>query len=697
MKSIKVQIGLAMTLVAVAVLILINGAQYYLLSTSYDDTVKNNLTTSNALVAQNVESFISKAYAISEELTENSDVKTMQTIRQEAVLKNSIARNPYFELYFVQGNDGFQTGRSSGKLGDRSGRWWFKKIMSDGNPFVTKSYFGVSSKSTVTSIILPIKDQGKQVGVFGADLSLASLQKLTEQYSNEKEGKYTVIIDGEGVIIAHPNTSYVEELYNYKAMTKTVKELDQSGKPILDESGNIKTKEEPIEVSVGYKAVLESVLKGESSVSKFKDKEGVVYAAYSPIKLPGVSDNWSVLTIQKEKEAKAFVMNSTISTGMATLVIAIIIFFVAQLYAGRIAKPIVAMTATMKNLSQLDFRMDLKDPTMAYLERKDEIGMLLQSIKQMRDNVANFIAMTTESAEQVAATSEELTATSEQAASSSEEVARTLEEIARGASEQAKDTEHTAHNIESLGQLLDTDSGYIDHLNEAASKIEDQKEAGFLILSELIKNTKRNEVVTETVFESIMSNNDSAEKIETASAMIESIASQTNLLALNAAIEAARAGEAGRGFAVVADEIRKLAEQSNSFTSDIKAVISELKAKSVEAVEAMNGAKTIVHEQSQSVEMTEEKFKGIAEAIDAIKMIIQKLNGSTAQMTQNKEVIIELVQNLSAISEENAASTEEASASMQEQSATIQEIANSGENLAHIAEELRLMIDKFKI
>lgn len=697
MKSIKVQIGLAMTLVAVAVLILINGAQYFLLTNSYDSTIKNNLSTSNTLVAQNVESFISKAYSISEELSENSDVKSMQTDKQEPILKNSIARNPYFELYFIQGNDGFQTGRSSGKLGDRSGRWWFKKIMTDGNPFVTKSYFGVSSKSTVASIILPIKESGKQVGIFGADLSLASLQSLIEKYSNENEGKYSVIIDGEGVIIAHPDKSLVEELYNYKAMTKTVKELDTNGNPVLDESGNIKTKEEPIKVSPTYKETIEKVMKGESSVTKFNDGMGSIYMAYTPIKLPGVSDSWSVLTIQKEKSAKAFVINSTMSTGIATLVIGVIIFFIAQLYAGRIAKPIVSVTNRMKLLSELDFSIRDNDHSESYMNRKDEIGMLLHSVKQMRDNVATFISMTTESAEQVAATSEELTATAEQAASASEEVARTLEEIARGASEQAKDTENTAHNIEKLGSLLDTDATYIDRLNDAASAIEAQKEAGFAILNELIHNTKRNESVTQSVFESIMSNNDSAEKIQNASTMIESIASQTNLLALNAAIEAARAGEAGRGFAVVADEIRKLAEQSNSFTSDIQSVISELKSKSAEAVNAMNGAKSIVKEQANSVELTEEKFKGIAEAIDAIKMVIQQLNHSTAQMTQNKDMIIELVQNLSAISQENAAGTQEASAAMEEQSATIQEISNSGESLAHIAEELRLMIDKFRI
>ncbi|MDS0525281.1 methyl-accepting chemotaxis protein [Clostridium sp. SHJSY1] len=541
---------------------------------------------------------------------------------------------------------------------DPTKRPWYVEGM-NGNGKITRTDPYLYESMMFTSNVRSITDKnGNFLGVIAVDVQQSNISDMLSKMKIGETG-YSMIIHKTGAIMA-----------DGKNAENNFKKVNEVGIEGLDK-------------------LLDEDLKSFNVLI-----DGKKYIV-SPYKVEGT--DWILASFMSESElmsgAKKIINIVMIST-LTILLLTIILF---NFISGSITKPILAITKKIEEFSNLEFSADEEFDEAQYLNRKDETGDMARSLRIMRDNVAEFIKKTAKATEHVSSSSEELTATSQQAASASNEVAKTIEEIARGASEQAKDTEIAANNVEELSNLLEQDLDYMKELNIASVQIEKEKEEGFLILKELIEKAKKNSDAANNAYQIIMSSNKSAEKIENASIMIQSIADQTNLLALNAAIEAARVGEGGKGFAVVAEEIRKLAEQSNNFTNDIKTIIIELKTKSQNAVDLMQQTKEIVDEQTVSVEATEGKFEGIAEAIDVIKTIINKLNNSAKLMSENKNKILELTQNLSAISEENAAGTEQVSAAMEEQAATISEVANSGENLATIAEELRLLIGKFKV
>lgn len=236
------------------------------------------------------------------------------------------------------------------------------------------------------------------------------------------------------------------------------------------------------------------------------------------------------------------------------------------------------------------------------------------------------------------------------------------------------------------------------HVSNDADKVVALIQDGLAIVNELTDITKESNTATKEIYHMIKETDSSSNKIGQASNVIATIAEQTNLLALNAAIEAARAGEAGKGFAVVAEEIRHLAEQSTSSTKQIDGVVEELSRNASAAVKHMEEIGIIVEKQAKkSVNATEGKFNEISHAIQSSNEGVSHMSRSVGEMNKNKEGIVDVIQSLSALAEENAASTEEAAATTQEQFASIQDIANASENLSMLAQDIQITLDKFKI
>ena len=200
-----------------------------------------------------------------------------------------------------------------------------------------------------------------------------------------------------------------------------------------------------------------------------------------------------------------------------------------------------------------------------------------------------------------------------------DQLSSTSESLSQGATQQAANVEEVASSMEEM-------------VTNIAQNAENAKETEQIAL----RSASDAENGGESVAQTLKAMHEIADKIS----VVEEIARQTNLLALNAAIEAARAGEHGKGFAVVAAEVRKLAERSGVAAAEI----SELSSSSVLVAETAGKMLTklvpdikhtaeLVQEISAASEEQRSNAEGVNTAIHQLDSVIQQIAAASEEMS----------------------------------------------------------------
>jgi methyl-accepting chemotaxis protein len=182
--------------------------------------------------------------------------------------------------------------------------------------------------------------------------------------------------------------------------------------------------------------------------------------------------------------------------------------------------------------------------------------------------------------------------------------------------------------------------------------------------------------------------NERIRSVEDIIAAITNISSQTNLLALNASIEAARAGEAGKGFAVVADEIRKLSEETQTETDRITEIIGELTVEAEKASENMNTSIQYSEKQNNLISETGNRFNDIRSAVKDLLISVDTIANMVNGIYNANVTITDSISNLSATSQEVAASTESCQQISQNNITCLNEMNQMLEEIYAISEKM---------
>lgn len=516
----------------------------------------------------------------------------------------------------------------------------------------------------MVTISAPIVVDGKFLGVAGVDIDVETvLTKVNSVVLFEKG--YLEVLGPTGVLISHPTKEKVG---------KIAEEIE----------------------AAGGKDILAEVLAGKSHSemlysSTLKEE---AYKIFSPITLTENGPIWlmgSTIPLKEISKEATQIRNITIGAALfGVLLIAII----AYLYISRVTLSVAKVANAASVIATGDLTVEIDDKL---LVRHDEIGHLANAFHDMKENLKAIANQLLETSANMKNSANELSEVTEQSAITSEDIAKTIEEIAKGATEQAQDTERGSIQVLDLGRVIEQSQEGTVQLGEEAKRVIHVVQAGEKSMEILDHQAKSTGKEVGIISEGIVATYNSVNRIKEVSNFIASISEQTNLLALNASIEAARAGESGRGFAVVADEIRKLAEASKKSTNEIDDAVQSLIVDAQKSVEIANSLQQVIDDQLKGVAVTGGQFAEIKKAIERIAAMIEDQTQSGTVLLENKDKIMEVMGNLSAIAEENAASTEETSASTEEQTAAIMEISRMTEQLSELAGDLKAISERFKI